>query len=198
MNRPGGNATGVTSLSTEMGPKRLQLLREIAPVATSFALLVNPTNPRTAEAMIDDLQVAAHAQRLQFQVVSAANEQDLALVVENLARQRVSGLVVANDTFFVNRSKELGALTLRNKIAAIHQTPEFVAAGGLMSYAASVDESYRLAGVYTGRILRGEKPADLPVQRVSKMQLYVNATTAKKLGLTVPQSILLRADGVIE
>lgn len=198
MNRPGGNATGVTSLNAEMGPKRLQLLREMAPAATSFALLVNPTNPRNAEALIDDLQVAAHAQRLQFQIVRAATEQDIALVLENLARQRVGGLIIANDTFFVNRGKELGALTLRNRLPAIHQPPEFVAAGGLISYAGSIEESHRLAGVYAGRILRGERPTDLPVQRVSKMQLYVNATTAKTLGLTVPQSILLRADGVIE
>jgi putative ABC transport system substrate-binding protein len=198
MSRPAGNATGVTSLNSGMGPKRLQLLREMAPAATSFALLVNPANPRNAEEMIDDLQVAAHAQRLQFQVVRAATEQDLALVLENLARQRVGGLIIANDTFFVNRGKELGALTLRNRIPAIHQPPEFVAAGGLISYAGSIEESHRLAGIYTGRILRGERPTDLPVQQVSKMQLYVNATTAKKLGLTVPQSILLRADGVIE
>jgi len=198
MNRPGGNATGVTSLNAELGPRRLQLLREMAPAATSFALLVNPTNPRNAEALIDDLQVAAHAQRLQFQIVRAATEQDIALVLENLGRQRVGGLIIANDTFFVSRGKELGALTLRNRLPAIHQPPEFVAAGGLMSFAGSIEESHRLAGIYAGRILRGERPTDLAVQRVSKMQLYVNATTAKTLGLTVPQSILLRADGVIE
>jgi putative ABC transport system substrate-binding protein len=198
MNRPGGNATGITSLTTEMGPKRLQLLRELVPGLKSFALLVNPTNPEGADAIIDDLQVAAHAQRLQFKVVRAANQQDLAPIIENLARQRVGGLVIASDTFFVNRSQELGALTLRYKIAAIHTPPEFVTAGGLVSYAGSFEESHRLAGVYTGRVLRGEKPADLPVQRMSKMQLYVNARTAKALGLVVPQSILLRADKVIE
>ena len=198
MNRPGGNATGVTSLNPDMGPTRLHLLREMAPAATSFALLVNPTNPKNAEGLIDDLQVAAHAQRLQLQIVRAATEQDIALVLENLGRQRLGGLIIANDTFFVSRGKELGALTLRNRLPAIHQPPEFVAAGGLMSYAGSIEESHRLAGIYAGRMLRGERPADLPVQRVSKMQLYVNATTAKTLGLSVPPSILLRADGVIE
>jgi len=198
MNHPGGNATGVASLNRELGPKRLQLLRELAPQATSFALLVNPTNPKNAEAMIDDLQVAAHAQRLKLDVVGAATEQDLAIVFENLGRRRIGGLVIANDTFFVNRGKEMAALALRNRIAAIHMTPEFVAEGGLISYAGRFEESHRMAGVYAGRILRGEKPANLPVLQMSQMQLFVNLKTAKVLGLTVPQSILLRADGVIE
>ena len=198
MNRPGGNATGVTTANTEMASKRLQLLRELVPEATSFALLVNPANAKNAEGTIDNLQVAAHAQRLQFQVVRASNEQDLAVVFQNLARQRTGGLIIANDTFFVNRSEEIAALALRHRIAAIHQPPEFVAAGGLISYTASFDESQRVAGVYAGRILRGEKPKDLPVIQVSKMLLFVNLKTARALGLTVPQSVLVRADGVIE
>jgi putative ABC transport system substrate-binding protein len=198
MNRPGGNATGVTTGNTERAPQRLRLLRELVPEATKFALLVNPTNEKDAEGTIDNLQVASHAQRLQFQVVRAATERDLALVFENLARQRFGGLIIANDTFFVNRSSELAALALRNRIAAIHSAPEFVAAGGLMSYATSVEEAQRLTGVYAGRILRGERPADLPVLQVSKMQLFVNLKTAKALGLTVPQSVLVGADGVIE
>ncbi len=198
MNRPGGNATGVTTGNTELAPRRLQLLRELVPQATKFALLVNPANEKSAEGTIDNLQVASHAQRLQFQVVRAANEQDLAVVLENLARQRIGGLIIAADTFFENHSNELAALALRNRIPAIHSAPEFVAAGGLISYAGSVEESYRLTGVYAGRILRGEKPPDLPVLQVSKMQLFVNLKTAKALGLTVPQSMLARADGVIE
>jgi len=197
MSRPGGNATGLTSLASEMGPRRLQLLRDLVPELKSFALLVNPTSSENSDAMIDDLQVAAHAQRLQFKVVRAASQRDFAPVFENLARQRV-GLVIASDALFVNRAKELGALSLRYKIPAIHTPPEFATAGGLVSYAGSPEEQHRLAGVYTGRVLRGEKPADLPVQQVSKMQLYVNARTAKALGITVPQSILLRADKVIE
>jgi putative ABC transport system substrate-binding protein len=198
MNRPGGNATGVATGNTEMAPRRLQLLRELVPEATKFALLVNPTNEKNAEGTIDNLQVASHAQRLQLQLVRAASEQDLAVAFENLARQRVGGLIIASDTFFVNHSNELAALALRHRIPAIHSAPEFVAAGGLMSYAGSVEESYRLAGVYAGRILRGEKPLDLPVLQVTKMQLFVNLKTAKALGLTVPQSVLARADGVIE
>jgi putative ABC transport system substrate-binding protein len=198
LNRPGGNATGVVTGNTEVAPRRLQLLRELVPEATKFALLVNPTNEKNAEGTIDNLQVASHAQRLQLQLVRAANEQDLAVVFENLARQRVGGLIIASDAFFVNHGNELAALALRNRIPAIHSAPEFVAAGGLMSYAGSVEESYRLAGVYAGRILRGEKPVDLPVLQVTKMQLFVNLKTAKALGLTVPQSVLVRADGVIE
>jgi len=198
LNRPGGNATGVTTGNTELAPRRLQLLRELVPEATKFALLVNPANEKNAEGTIDNLQVASHAQRLQFQVVRAGNEQDLAVVLENLARQRIGGLIIASDLFFVNHSSELAALALRNRIPTIHSAPEFVAAGGLISYAGSVEESYRLTGVYVGRILRGEKPVDLPVLQVSKMQLFVNLKTAKALGLTVPQSMLARADGVIE
>ena len=197
MNRPGGNATGVTSLNAGLGPKRLQILRELVPGLSSFALLVNPTNPKSAEGTIDDLQVAAHAQRLQFQLVRAATESDLAVVFENLARQRIGGLVVVSDTFFVHRAKEIAELALKYRIPVVHQPPEFVAAGGLVSYAGNYEESHRLAGVYTGRILRGEKPADLPVQRVAKMELSVNLKTAKALGLTVPPSILSRADRVI-
>jgi putative ABC transport system substrate-binding protein len=198
MNRPGGNATGVTSLNTQIGPKRLQLLSELVPRAKSFALLVNPTNPKNTEALTDDLQVAAHAHRVQLQIVQAASEQDLAVVFENLARQQIGGLVIANDPFFVNRNVELATLALRNRIPAIHQSREFVAAGGLISYGGKITESHRLAGVYTGRVLQGEKPANLPVQQVNQFELYVNLKTAKALGLTVPQSVLLRADGVIE
>jgi putative ABC transport system substrate-binding protein len=198
MNRPGGNATGVTSLNTQVGPKRLQLLSELVPTAKTFALLVNPTNPKNAEALTDDLQVTAHVHRVQLQIVRASTEQDLAVVFENLARQRVGGLVIANDTFFVHRSAELAALALRNGIAAIHMSRDFVAAGGLISYGGKSGESHRLAGIYTGRVLQGDKPANLPVQQVTMLELFVNLRTAKALGLTVPQSMLLRADGVIE
>jgi putative tryptophan/tyrosine transport system substrate-binding protein len=198
MNRPGGNATGVTSQNTQIGPKRLQLLSELVPGAKNFALLVNPTNPKNAAVMTDNVQVSAHAQRLQLQIVSAATEQDLAVVFENLGRQHVGGLVIANDTFFVHRSREMAALALRARIPAIHQSREFVAAGGLISYGGKVAESHRLAGVYAGRILQGEKPANLPVQQVNQLELFVNLSTAKALGITVPQSVLLRADGVIE
>jgi putative ABC transport system substrate-binding protein len=197
MSHPGGNATGVTFLHTDTGPKRLQLLREIVPGMKSFAILINPTNPRMTESVVNDLQVAAHAQRLQFKVVSAATEQDLGIVFESLARERIGGLIIANDPFFLTRGRELGALALRHRIAAIHSAPEFPDGGGLMSYAGSYDESHRIVGVYAGRLLRGEKPSDLPVQQPGKMELSINARAAKALGLNVPSSALARADRVI-
>ena len=198
MSRPGGNATGVTSIDTGLGPRRLQILRDLVPGLASFALLVNPANPKNAEPIVDDLQVAAHAQRLQFQVLRAASESDLAVVFENLARQGIDGLVVANDTFFVQRAKDIAQLALRYRIPTIHQPAEFADAGGLAAYAGSFEESHRLAGVYAGRILRGEKPADLPVQRVRKMELSINATTARTLGLALPARVLSRADRVVK
>lgn len=198
MSHPGGNATGVTSLNTDTGPKRLQLLRELAPGMKSFAILINSTNPKTAESVVNDLQVAAHAQRLQFKVVNAATEQDLGIVFESLARERIGGLIIANDTFFLTRGKELGALALRHKIPAIHSAPEFADGGGLMSYAGSYEESHRIVGVYAGRVLRGDRPSDLPVQQPAKMELTINARSAKALGLSIPSSALARADRVIK
>jgi putative tryptophan/tyrosine transport system substrate-binding protein len=198
MSRPGGNATGVTSQNTQVGPRRLQLLSELVPSARTFALLVNPANPKTAETLTDDLQVTAHAQRVQLQIVRAASDQDLPVVFENLARQKIGGLVIANDPFFVQRTRELAMIALKNRVPAIHPSRDFVAAGGLISYGGKVEQSDRLAGVYTGRILQGEKPAQLPVLQASQLELHVNLKTAKALGITVPQSVLLRADGIIE
>jgi putative ABC transport system substrate-binding protein len=198
MSRPGGNATGVTSLNTQVGPRRLQLLSDLAPGAKSFALLVNPTNLRSAETLVDDLQVAAHVQRVQLQIVHAATEQDLPVIFENLARQHVGGLVIANDPFFTRQYEELAALALKSRIPAIHPSREFVAAGGLISYGARVEQSDRLVGLYTGRILQGERPAQLPVQQANQLELHVNLRTAKALGVHVPQSVLSRADGVVE
>lgn len=198
MSHPGGNATGVTSLNTDSGPRRLQLLREMVPGMRTFAVLVNPTNPRTTESLVNDLQVAAHAQRLQLKVVSAATEQDLGVVFENLGREGIGALIIANDTFFLTRGPELAALALRQKIPAIHSAPEFAEAGGLMSYAGSYEESNRIVGIYAGRVLRGDKPADLPVQQPAKMELVINAKTAKALGLVVPAAALSRAARVIK
>lgn len=198
MSRPGGNATGVTSLNTQVGPRRLQFLSELAPGAKSFALLVNPTNLKNAESLVDDLQVAAHVQRVQLQIVRAGHEQDLPLIFENLARQHVGGLVIANDPFFTRQHEQLAGLALKSRIPTIHPSREFVAAGGLISYGTSVEQPHRLAGVYTGRILQGERPAQLPVQQASQLELHINLRTAKALGLQVPQSLLSRADGVVE
>ena len=197
MNRPGGNVTGITSLNAQVTSKRLQVLNDIVR-AKSYALLVNPTNPRNAEASKSDVQTVARAAGIDVQVVGAANEQQMAAAFKDLARRRVDGLVIANDPYFVHRSRELAALSLRDGIPAVHQSRDFVAAGGLMSYGADPADSHRVAGLYAGRILKGEKPGDLPVQQSAKLQLFVNLKTAKALGLTVPQSVLLRADGVID
>jgi len=197
MNRPGGNVTGVTSLNAQMSSKRLQVLNDVVR-ATSYAVLVNPTNPRNAEAAKSDVQAAARGGGFDTHVVQAASEQELAEAFKDLARRRVGGLVIANDSYFVHRSRELAALSLRDRVPAVHQSRDFVAAGGLMSYGADPADSHRVAGLYAGRILKGEKPGDLPVQQSAKLQLFVNLKTAKALGLTVPQSVLLRADGVID
>jgi putative ABC transport system substrate-binding protein len=197
LNQPGGNVTGVTSLNAEVGPKRLQLLHEIFPTANAFALLVNPSNPKNAEASIRDLQVAARLRQLKLHVLSASSEHDLDAALVETARLHVGGLVIANETFFANRSEQIAALALRYAVPAVHQR-EFAAAGGLLGYGGSVVQSHSQAGAYVGRILKGEKPADLPVVQVTKVELIINLKTAKALGITVPPSIILRADEVIE
>jgi ABC-type uncharacterized transport system substrate-binding protein len=197
LNRPGGNLTGVTSLNAEVGPKRLELLHELVPAATGFALLVNPTNPKNAEASIADLQAAARARRLELHVLNAGTESELGDAFAALARLRAGGLVIANETFFANRGELLAALALRHLIPAAHQR-EFAAAGGLIGYGGNVTQSHGQAGVYVGRILKGEKPVDLPVQQVTTVELILNLKTAKALGLTVPLALIGRADEVIE
>jgi putative ABC transport system substrate-binding protein len=197
LNRPGGNVTGVTSLNAEVGPKRLQLLHEQLPAATEFALLVNPSNPRNAEVSTRDLQAAARVLRLKLHILKASSERELEEVFATLGQLRVGGLVIANETFFANRGEQIAALALRHAVPAVHQR-EFAGAGGLIGYGGSVTESHSQAGVYVGRILKGEKPADLPVVQVTKVELIINLKTAKMLGLTVPTSIMLRADEVIE
>jgi putative ABC transport system substrate-binding protein len=198
MNRPGGNVTGITSLNSQVAPKRLELLREIMPEATTFALLVNPTNPKNAESSIRDLQEAARALSLQIEVLNASTESDFEAVFSSVAQLRAGGLVIANDIFFNARHAELAALSFRHLVAAAHQSREFTEAGGLISYGGSFAQSHGQAGVYAGRILRGEKPAELPVHQVTKVELIVNPKTAKALGLTIPLPLLARADEVIE
>jgi putative ABC transport system substrate-binding protein len=197
LSRPGGNVTGVTTLSAEVGPKRLELLHELVPTATIIALLVNPTNPY-ADTMSRDLQAAAGTLRLQLYVLRASNERDIDDAFATLVQLRADALVIGFDTFFSSRIEQLGALTVRHTVPAIYQFREFAAAGGLMSYGSSVTDAYRLAGLYAGRILKGEKPADLPVQQATKVELVVNLKTAKALGLSVPPALLARADEVIE
>jgi putative tryptophan/tyrosine transport system substrate-binding protein len=197
LSRPGGNLTGVTTLALELAPKRLELLREMVPTAGSMGVLVNPTNPNLA-ILSRDLQAASRILGVQIQVLHASTEPDLDAVFATLVQLRAGGLVIGPDTFFNGRSEQLSALALHYAVPTIYQYREFVAAGGLMSYGGSETDAYRLAGVYTGRILKGERPADLPVQRATKTEMFINLKTAKALGLTVPQSILLRADEVIE
>jgi putative tryptophan/tyrosine transport system substrate-binding protein len=198
LSRPGGNVTGAAELNVEIGPKRLELLHELLPTATTIVLLVNPTSP-AAETQSRDQQSAARALGLKLHVLHASSERDFDTVFANLVQLRAGGLVIGSaDGFFSSRSEKLGALTLRHSVPAIYQNRTFITAGGLISYGSSIRESYRLAGVYTGRILKGEDAADLPVQQVTKVELLINLKTAKTLGLTVPLSLLGRADEVIE
>ena len=196
--RPGGNLTGVTTLAVELGPKRLELLHELVPAATTVALLVNPTNPTLAETLSRDVQAAARNFRLTLHILQASTERDFDGAFASLARLQAGGLVIGTDAYFNTRSEQLAALALRHGMPAIYQYPEFAAAGGLMSYGSSYREAHNLAGVYTGRILKGEKPADLPVQQATKFELIINLKTAKALGITFPLSLLGRADEVIE
>jgi len=197
LNRPGGNLTGVTVLGVELGSKRLELLHELVPTAKIVATLVNPDTP-AAETQSAELLAAAGALGLKLHVLHANTERDFDTVFATLLQLGAGGLVVGNDTFFSTRSEQLATLALRHAVPAIFQYRQFVEAGGLMSYGGNLTDNYRLTGVYTGRILKGEKPADLPVMQSTKVELIINLKTARALGLTVPLSLLGRADEVIE
>ena len=197
LNRPGGNLTGVSSLNVQVTPKRLEILHEVVPAAAEIAVLVNPTSP-TTDSQLRNLQAAARALGLQLHVLHASTERDLDAVFVTLLQLQAGGLVVASDGFFATHSEQLATLTVRHAVPAIHQSRDFAIAGGLMSYAGSFSESHRQAGVYTGRILKGSKPAELAVQQVTKVELFINLKTAKTLGITFPLSLLGRADEVIE
>jgi putative ABC transport system substrate-binding protein len=197
LNRPGSNVTGATSLNTEVGPKRLELLHELMPMATVIALLVNPTNP-SAETYSTDLQAAARTLGLQLHVLRASTEREIDAAFASLVQLRAGGLVIGPDGFFLGWRRQLAALAVRHAVPAIFQGREFAASGGLMSYGGSITDMYRQIGVYTGRILKGEKPGDLPVQQATKFELFINLKTAKALGLSVPLSLLTRSDEVIE
>jgi putative ABC transport system substrate-binding protein len=198
LRQPGGNITGVTSLNAAVGAKRLELLHELAPTVATFALLVNPSNPKNAEATTNDLQAAARTLGCNVHVLNASTEAEFDPAFAALAELKAGGLVIANETFFASRSEQLAALTLRHRVPAVHQSREFVSAGGLLSYGGSVRQSHGQAGAYVGRILKGEKPGELPVVQVTTVELTVNLKTAKALGVTVPLSLLGRADEVIE
>ena len=197
LNRPGGNLTGVTLLAVEVGPKLLEILRGVVPSATSIALLVNPTNPN-AGMQSKNTQEAAHRLGLELHVLNASVEGDFDTIFTKLRELKASALIIAQDVYFNAESARLAALTVRHAIPAIYPLPEFAAAGGLFSYGASRSDAWRQAGVYVGRILKGEKPAELPVVQPTKFEMTINLRTAKALGLTVPTSLLASADEVIE
>ena len=197
LSRPGGNLTGVTQLGEEQAPKRLELLRELVPTARVIALLVNPAES-LSESQVPASLAAAKTLGLELQVLHASIERDFDAAFEKLTELRAGGLTIGGSAFFTGHIEQLAALTVRHRIPAIYQRREFAAAGGLMSYGTDIAETHRLVGIYTGRVLKGEKPADLPVQQATKVELYVNLKTAKALGITVPISLLGRANEVIE
>src|SRR5215831_18777369 len=198
LRRPGGNVTGSTNFSVEVGPKRLELARELFPGATIFALLVNPANPLAA-AVSKDLQAVADTLGMRLHILHATTEADFEAAFATAAQLRAAALVISTpDPLFGSHAAQLGALALRHRVPAIYFQREFAAAGGLMSYGGYTTDTYRLGGVYTGRILKGEKPADLPVQQTTKVELIINLKTAKALGITVPLPLSGRADELIE
>jgi putative tryptophan/tyrosine transport system substrate-binding protein len=198
LNRPGNNLTGVTGLNVELAPKKLELLRELLPSATILALLVNPTNRVAAERESQDLQAAARSLGLQLHVSHASTEREFDSIFASLVQLRADSLIIGSDLFFTSRSEKLAALTVRYAVPSIYQFREFVAAGGLLSYGGSITDWGYQGGVHSGRILAGAKPADLPIQQATKIELFINLKTAKALGLEVPSSLLARADEVIE
>jgi putative ABC transport system substrate-binding protein len=195
--RPGGNATGINFFNAEIVGKRLALLHELVPKAVRVAVLVDPANPAGGGAL-RDVQEAAHIIGLQIQILKATTIDEIDAVFVTLARERPDALLVAPDTFFVSRRWQITTLAARERIPAVYHTRDFVAAGGLMSYGGGGLDIYRIAGSYTGRILKGEKPANLPVQQATKLELVVNLKTAKALGLTIPETLLATADEVIQ
>ena len=198
LNRPGGNVTGVTQSNQTMAAKRLQLLHELLPATRVMALLVNPAYPTVAETDTKEVQAAARTLGLELHVLNASTERDFDGVFAKLIQLRAGGLVIGGGAFFTSHRERLAALALRHAVPAIFFGREFAVAGGLLSYGADIPEAYRLAGIYTGRVLKGDKPADLPVQQATKVELIINLRTAKALGITVPNTLIGRADEVIE
>ncbi len=198
LNRPGGNVTGITSINAQLAAKRLELLHELVPTATVVALLVNPTSPNLAETTAKDLRATARTLGLQIHVLHASTERDFDTVFATLVQLRAGALVVGSDAFFDSRSEQLAGLAVRHAVPTIYQFREFAAAGGLMSYGGSYTDPFRQAGVYTGRILKGEKPADLPVQQPTRFELVINLDRQGARPHRPPQALLMRADEVIE
>jgi putative ABC transport system substrate-binding protein len=197
LSRPGGNLTGVSSLSVEVSRKRLEFMREVRPGSRTFAIAVNPNSP-TSGTQLKNLQVAAETLGVELVVLKASNEQEFDSVFGAVKQSQAGGLVFSSDPYFAFRSQQLAALAARRGVPAITQSRDFPLAGGLMSYGGDFDQSHRHSGTYAGRVLKGEKPADLPVQRVTKVELFINQKAADALGLSFPPSLLASADKVIE
>jgi putative ABC transport system substrate-binding protein len=198
LNHPGGNVTGVTQLNASLGPKRLELAHELLPAATDHALLVNPNDPVRAEKFLTEVRDAATHLGLHLHVLRAGTEAEIEAALAGFAETKAGALVVGADAFYNANAKPLAEAALRHKVPTIYEYTEFTEAGGLMSYGGNIKESYRWAGIYAGRILKGAKPADLPVQQSTTVELIVNLKTAETLGVTVPISLLGRADKIIE
>jgi putative ABC transport system substrate-binding protein len=198
LNRPGGNVTGVTQMSNEVAPKMLELLHELLPAARVMALLVNPADPALAEINTSKALAAAHTLGLELHVLNASSERDFDAVFAKLIELRAGGLVVGPGVLFTSHIERLAAMAAHHGVPTVYKGREFIAAGGLVSYGSDITDSYRLAGIYTGRILKGDKPADLPVQQVTKFEMIINLKTAKTLGITIPLPLIGRADAVIE
>ena len=198
LSRPGGNVTGITQTSEESTPKRLELLHELLPDARIMALLVNPTAPILAEPQARAVRSAAQTLGLELHVLNATAESELEAAFAKVIELHASGLVIGGDAFFTSHSKQLAALAARYRVPAVYQWREFAATGGLMSYGSNVTETHRLVGLYTGRILKGDRPADLPVQQATNIELYINLKTAKALGISVPLPLSGRADELFE
>jgi putative ABC transport system substrate-binding protein len=196
--RPGGNATGINFLNQEVASKRLRLLHELVPNAVRVALLVNPANAAGTETALRIVQEAAPTIGLQIQILKASTSREIDAAFATIEREHPDALFVSGDAFFISRAVQFATLTARSRIPATYAGREFVAVGGLMSYGTSIADAHRLAGIYTGRILKGEKPADLPVMQPIKFELIINLQTARSLGIEVPPGVLSIADEVIE
>ncbi len=198
LNKPGGNLTGVAQVAVGITPKELELLHELVPTAHVLALLVNPSDPALAETEVTEVESAAHTLGLEVHVLNASTERDFESVFANLKQLRAGGLVIGTDVLFTSHSEQLAALAIRYAVPTIYKGREFAAAGGLISYGSDITRAYHLAGVYSGRILKGQRPSDLPVQQATNVEMYINLKTARALGITIPLPLSGRADEVFE
>jgi putative ABC transport system substrate-binding protein len=198
LNRPEGNVTGITSLNLDTAPKGLQLLRELLPQAKSFGVLINPANRVNAALITKGMEESSHTLGVRIHFLNVSAESEFENIFAEFTQSGTDGFMLGSDPLFNSRARQLAALTLKHSVPAVHSVREFAESGGLMSYGGNIKESHRQAGIYTGRILKGEKPADLPVQQATKVELCINLKTAKSFGVTVPNTLVGRADELIE